>query len=861
MTMKNSPIEQAILHGRFSKDGDVLKVADHFKEWKERAFKIFDRQLEEIKDLIIKILRSSSPVLDLEKDKRAFAALYNAKPDYSPEIRAGVVETLVYIGVYPDLLCNCSKEKRENAASNILECIFQDMSWKTWADLNDFLPLFAEAAPETYLTIVQKLLENQDVIQELQDENGGNIFEQQYWIGIVSSLQTLAWSQDYFARVVNILTSFAIVDRGGNTNPRPQSALNDFFVYWYPKTLVSHDVLVGQAKLLINKYPELGWEIISSALTTQFSGHGGYLPKFRNFVPEGFDPQPLDDDIARKLRDRYEQVLLEASKSNIFLLKKLSGFLGDIKILENILDALDILASPFAVGLSDEDKVEVWENINVLLNHNKRFPNAKWVLPPEVLVKLESIIPVLKPLSPIYQYKHLFGYNTFDWQPSNDYKSAEEILDQERVQALNEIFNQYGMIGIEDFSAQIKNSYWVGRILGDIGDYELDKKIFPKYLNDHSPHVIELIQGYASRRYEIHKNTWLEQFDFISWKDEMKATFIKLLPSNDDVWIFMTNCLKGHEKLYWKNVQNVASGDREKQEFALKKLLEHENYSLAFRSLFDIYWKEKTVNYDLCVDVLTKIVNKIFPPYFDNWKTVQLINCLQKMAKTEEEQEKLQRIEFIYLALLDSTTEEKRPILLEKTLAKDPEIFHQFLCIIYKSENPEIAKAEENEKRDQNIWYNSYMLIKNWKTLPGFSTEGVFNFSEFQKWYDDVKLLCSASGRLKHALQTIGAVLIYAPQDSSGLWIEKNIAELLNKKENSILRESFYSAVIYSRGVHTVDTTGNTEMELAKTYKQKAEALEMEGFFNFSKTLRDIANAYIQEALRNQEDYVYKTEK
>ena len=50
-------------------------------------------------------------------------------------------------------------------------------------------------------------------------------------------------------------------------------------------------------------------------------------------------------------------------------------------------------------------------------------------------------------------------------------------------------------------------------------------------------------------------------------------------------------------------------------------------------------------------------------------------------------------------------------------------------------------------------------------------------------------------------------------------------------------------------------------MELAKTYKQKAEALEMEGFFNFSKTLRDIANAYIQEALRNQEDYAYKTEK
>ena len=30
---------------------------------------------------------------------------------------------------------------------------------------------------------------------------------------------------------------------------------------------------------------------------------------------------------------------------------------------------------------------------------------------------------------------------------------------------------------------------------------------------------------------------------------------------------------------------------------------------------------------------------------------------------------------------------------------------------------------------------------------------------------------------------------------------------------------------------------------------------------NFSKTLRDIANAYIQEALRNQEDYAYKTEK
>ena len=107
---------------------------------------------------------------------------------------------------------------------------------------------------------------------------------------------------------------------------------------------------------------------------------------------------------------------------------------------------------------------------------------------------------------------------------------------------------------------------------------------------------------------------------------------------------------------------------------------------------------------------------------------------------------------------------------------------------------------------------------------------------------------CKKSGHLDVALGQIGEVLIYSPSDPDGLWINKIVAEFLNKKEYEHMRIGYSRGIFNSRGVYQVDPTGTPEKELAKKYRQQAEDIEIIGYHRFALTLRELADYYDKEA-------------
>lgn len=109
------------------------------------------------------------------------------------------------------------------------------------------------------------------------------------------------------------------------------------------------------------------------------------------------------------------------------------------------------------------------------------------------------------------------------------------------------------------------------------------------------------------------------------------------------------------------------------------------------------------------------------------------------------------------------------------------------------------------------------------------------------------------SDRLKIALQLIGKSLFHAPIDSSGFWIDFDVADFLDSESEA--RRGFEIEAFNSRGVRTVDPTGNKEIEIAKKYEGKAFKTEEEGFINLATTLREIAENYRLEAQRVIEEY------
>ena len=215
--------------------------------------------------------------------------------------------------------------------------------------------------------------------------------------------------------------------------------------------------------------------------------------------------------------------------------------------------------------------------------------------------------------------------------------------------------------------------------------------------------------------------------------------------------------------------------------------------------------------------------------------------------------EDLFQVEWMYLPLLDKDNNAE-PKLLENKLASDPAFFCELIRLAFRS-NKDRKKKREVSKDKKALARNAYTLLNEWHTLPGTDTEKIFSEKLFIQWIDHVVENCKESGHLDVALQQIGNVLIYSPSDPGRLWINKVIAEVINKREFENMRIGYRLAIFNSRGVHWIDPTGTPEKELAKKYRQQAEDIEILGYHRFASTLRELADSYDREAKRIVEEH------
>jgi hypothetical protein len=206
------------------------------------------------------------------------------------------------------------------------------------------------------------------------------------------------------------------------------------------------------------------------------------------------------------------------------------------------------------------------------------------------------------------------------------------------------------------------------------------------------------------------------------------------------------------------------------------------------------------------------------------------------------------RIEWAYLPLLSSPGHGK-PKLLEHKLATEPEFFCEIIRLIYRSKKGDAPPVEHTEDA-KAVATNAWRLLHDWKTPPGTQIDGSFSGQRFSQWLETTKAICTKSGHLDVALIQVGEVLIHAPSDANGLWIDATVASALNGRDDEHMRRGFSTAVYNSRGVHWVDPTGKPEKELAEEYRHKAENIENAGFQRFAATLRGVAMGYERDAER-----------
>ena len=98
----------------------------------------------------------------------------------------------------------------------------------------------------------------------------------------------------------------------------------------------------------------------------------------------------------------------------------------------------------------------------------------------------------------------------------------------------------------------------------------------------------------------------------------------------------------------------------------------------------------------------------------------------------------------------------------------------------------------------------------------------------------------------------IGHVLTHACEVPNGLWVHEAVAKVLNRRDTDKMRSGFTSELFNQRGVYLY-TAGRGEQKIAQRNREKADALDAKGFSRFATAMRQLAEVYERQAIREAE--------
>jgi hypothetical protein len=575
-------------------------------------------------------------------------------------------------------------------------------------------------------------------------------------------------------------------------------------------------------------------------------------PTWRNFIPpswsEGVTKREYWDQVSG-----YAGLAVNMASADILKLAELIDSLPELPT-PAYSSVLDHLSTEEVLALPESDRLPLWEALTDLAAKHRKFTDAKWAMPMEMITRIEETAAKLAPKSASMIHRRLFSDRDFDlFEEKGDYKEQERNLSLKRQEAVRDIIKESQITGVLDFAQQVASPEKVGHALGCIAWEAVDMLLLPSYLEKEDRVSKSFIGNFVWGRFWTKSWPWVDDIIKNAWTIQQKATFLSLLPFTQDTWSRAEKILDNDEVTYWKKTSVNPWGEKEHLLDAVNKLLHYGRPKSALACLNRLVRDKFTFPPDLAVRALMDTLTiEEKQGALDRHDILELIKWLQNNPSADPNA--LFQIEWNYLPLLDHEFGGV-PKTLELRLASVPSFFCEVISIVYRSDRDD--RKEQPTEEQRNVAQNAYRLLSAWKTVPGKSANGSFDSQVFTQWVTEVKKLTKASGHFDVAMSQVGQVLPYSPPDQNGLWIHRSVAEILNNKDADRIRSGFTMELFNSRGVHGF-SAGKEEREIAARNREKAEALEHHGYHRFATAMRKFAESYEREAARESVRELYE---
>jgi hypothetical protein len=766
----------------------------------------------------------------------------------------------VFLSIYGKELKNCSRNKPDDTVFFTIRELFTNADWKLWASLNELLPILAEAEPDEFLSSVENALKQSPCPfdQLFIQENEGGIMGTNYMTGLYWALESLAWSEEHLSRSILALAGLAKRDPGGRWSNRPiNSIITILLPCLLPQTISSFDKRIASMKGVQRNFPQIAWKILIELLPNQHrTSKRSNKPIYRNYIPEDWEKGVSKAEYWKQVEE-YAAIAVDMAKENSNYLLEL------IDNLENIPQpsfdtVLKYIASEEIAGMPDEKRVMIWEKMISLVKKHRYFSNAKWALSAETIDLVEQTAEKLTPSIPEFLYRHLFSIRDSDYKDRDeDWQAHQERLLNQRIEALKQIYQINKIDSMVKFSENVENPAKVGEILTYIANGEYDFELLPSFLEYKEQYKKLFINGYIWTRYRNEGMKWIESLNIFGWSNEQKNNFLLNLPFENEVWEEASKLLGEHIDLYWKKIIAHPFADRGSLLPAIENLLRYGRPRFAFACIHAQYFYKTELYKKHAIKALIDGVSSDEPiDEMNSDDILEIIEMLQDDPDVDEND--LFKIEWAYLSLFDSY-DNTAPKVLEKYLSQKPDFFIEIIQLAYPSEYDDNFE-EETDKQKRNLENNAWKLLDEWKRPPGKMNDGSFSGEALKKWVNEVKTKITEPDHFETAMEHLGHVLFYADPDPDGLWIQQQVAGMLDEEDNDHIRQGFKMEAYNSRGAHIVDPSGEDEKTLADLWRKNAGDIENLGYIRFAKLLKDIARSYDREAERMRSRYSHEQE-
>ncbi|WP_223437896.1 MULTISPECIES: HigA family addiction module antitoxin [unclassified Pseudomonas] len=812
------------------------------------------------------VLEEDDPALDLPEEDRWAAAVQGKRREFSGAVREGISESLVLLAVHgKNLFGSRLGFNGEYEAAKLVRELLEPINTRKLEANDRDLPLYAEAAPDEFLSIIDRDLRtsNSQVIGLLRPVNSGFFGSACPRTGLLWALEGLAWNPSTFPRVIKILGRLAEVEIKDNWSNKPIGSLSSIFRAWMPQTAADIEMRLKAVRMLLDKHPAIGWKVCLQ----QFGdfgdrvGHYNHKPKWRQDGYGHGEPFKTWEQIHAFVRETVALALCRTS----YTAEMLCDLVSRLRSLasDDQGRVWGIIEEWHDNGATDEDIAKVREKIRITVLSRRGLNKIEKKGQVNFTERAKAVYTAMQPQDIVNKHEWLFRqgwvHESADEleEEGMDFQARERRIEKLRFEALADIVREKGLLGIFSLSKKGNSQRQIGSLLvsGILHGEQVEEMILQCLRSTSDDSGRDGILSGALWRLggDQVKAIYTDLQEKITTDEAL--SILLLSPYRASTWGLVSELPADVRDRYWDEVtpQYIFDSVEDNNE-SVRRLIAAGRPIAAFAS---IHFKLEDIRPNLLVHMLSAMAygghdkpGEFQLSDYDLQRAFELLNNNADVSAEEKA-----GLEFAYLDVLARSFrggDGHQIPNLERYIEEHPEMFVQAVVWAYKRKDRGEDPPEFRVDGDREyLATRGYRLLDALERIPGQDKETLEEQGQkLLDWISAVRSSCADLDRGDIADVCIGKLLSHASSGKDGIWPNEVVRDVMEDLQSEDVASGAHTGLYNARGAHWRGEGGNQERELADKYRSWADALQFTHPFVSSSLLMGMVKTYEREAER-----------